>query len=175
MNKWIIIAFSALFLIGCSDTQSEDQSAPPVEEVEGATVGFSITDDGTIEEASGVPQEEKKRILALFEEYIQAFNDKDITRYMATIATNPKGFDYEEERAYTLSTFEQYDIIRTVEDLTIVKYNEEEAQVHANVTVQLKELATSNEVESVGKQVTVLIKEDGRWGISSVHGMMENN
>lgn len=175
MNKWIILAFSALFLIGCSDQQSEGQSEAQIEEVKGATVGFSMADDGSIEEASGVPEDEKQKILALFEEYIQAFNDKDIERYMATIAKNPKGFDYNEEREYTLSTFDVYDILRTVEDLTIVKYNETEAQVHANITVQLKELETGNEVESVGKQVTVLVKEDGKWGISSVHGMMENN
>lgn len=175
MKKWIIMVLSALFLIGCSDAQNdEDQKQEATEEVKGATVGFSMT-GGTIEEASDVPFEEKEKILALFNEYIEASNEEDIDRYMATIAKNPKGFDYEEDRQNTLAIFETYDVTRTADNITVVKYSEDEAQVYADVTVTTKEFATNNEFVSEGKQVTVLIKEDGKWGISSIHGMVENN
>lgn len=175
MNKWVIMVFSAILLVACGDAEeSTPQQTEPIEEVKGTTVGFSMT-GSTIEEASGVPEEEKQKILALFEEYIQASNTEDIERYMATIAKNPKGFNYDEDREYTVSIFETYDVIRTAEDITIVKYDEEEVQVYANVTAHLKESSTDNEVTHEGKQVTVLIKEDGQWGISSIHGIGENN
>ncbi|MER2108695.1 MAG: nuclear transport factor 2 family protein [Solibacillus sp.] len=176
MNKWIIMVFTTLLLIGCSDAQG-DGTEPQVEskeEIKGATVGFSMT-GGTIEEASGVPEDEKEKIVALFNEYIQASNDEDIERYMATITENPKGFDYEEDRQNTLAIFETYDVTRAADNITIVKYSEDEAQVYADVTVTTKEFATNNEFVSEGKQVTVLIKEDDQWGISSIHGMVENN
>lgn len=175
MNKWLIMVLSAFFLVGCNDAKSEEQDqVEKAEEVKGATVGFSMT-GGTIEEVSGVPEDEKQQILALFNEYIQASNEEDIERYMATIAENPKGFDYEEDKQNTLSIFETYDVTRVADNITIVKYSEGEAQVYADVTVTTKEFATNNEFVSEGKQVTVLIKEDGDWGISSIHGMVENN
>lgn len=176
MNKWVMMLFSTLFLMGCSDAQSEDVETPAEvkEEIKGTTVGFSMS-GGAIEEASGVPKDEKQKIVALFNEYIQASNDEDIERYMATITENPKGFDYEEDRQNTLDIFETYDVTRTADNITIVKYSKDEAQVYADVTVTTKEFATNNEFASEGKQVTVLIKEDGQWGISSIHGMVENN
>ena len=47
-------------------------------------VGFSITGD-TIEEAANIPAEEKERILAVFNAYIEAFNEKDVEGYMNTL------------------------------------------------------------------------------------------
>lgn len=181
MNKWIITVLSAILLVACGNEESarlsdkvEKEQLESKEDIQGETVGFTMNDDGTIEEASGVPEDEKEKIIALFEEYIQSFNDKDIERYMKTIAENPKGFNYEEERNYTLETFDMYDMTRIAEDLTVVKYSKDEAQVHANLTIHLTELATGNEVTGIGKQVTVLTKENGQWGVSSVHRMMEN-
>lgn len=176
MKKWLIMVLSILFLMGCGDAANEavERQTESAAEVEGATVGFSMT-GGTIEEASGVPEDEKQNILAVFNEYIAASNDENIDRYMATIAKNPKGFDYEEDRKNTLAIFETYDVTRTADNITIVQYRENEAQVYADVTVTTKEFATNNEFVSEGKQVTVLIKENGTWGISSIHGMVENN
>lgn len=176
MNKWFILSFLMVFLIGCSNPETKDVDEQSEQEVDvkGQTVGFSMK-GGTIEEVSGVPEEEKEKILALFNEYIQASNDEDLDRYMATIAKNPKGFDYDEDRKNTQEIFETYDVTRAAENITIVKYNENEAQVYANMIVTTKEFATNNEFVSEGKQVTVLVKEDGQWGISSIHGMVENN
>ena len=58
--------------------------------------------------------------------------------------------------------------------MTIVKYNEEEAQVFANLNIEMTEEATNTEVSSQGRQVTVFVKEDDAWKVSSVYYIGEN-
>ena len=53
---------------------------------------------GAIEEASGVPAEEKEQILAVFNVYIDTLNEQDIDGYLDTLST--KDYDIEEERAF---------------------------------------------------------------------------
>lgn len=64
--------------------------------------------------------------------------------------------------------FNQYDVKRTAEDITIVKYSDDEAQVFSNLTTETKEIDTGAELSGVGRQVTVLKKEDG-WKVSSIY------
>ena len=60
--------------------------------------------------------------------------------------------------------------------MTIVKYNEKdaEAQVFANLKIEMIEEATNTEVSSQGRQVTVFVKEDDAWKVSSVYYIGEN-
>ena len=44
----------------------------------------------TIEEAAGVPAEEKEQILEVFDVYIDTFNEKDIEKYMDTLSNTQK-------------------------------------------------------------------------------------
>ena len=106
---------------------------------------------------------------ASFEEYINAFNDKDLTRYLATLSKNTKSFDYNEQEESVQLEFEQFDTTRTVDTVTIVKYKEKEAQVFANVGIARTEKASGQSVEVQGRQVTVLVPEDDTWKVSSIY------
>lgn len=64
--------------------------------------------------------------------------------------------------------FNQYDVKRTAEDITIVKYSGEEAQVFSNLKTETKEIDTGAELSGVGRQVTVFKKEDSRK-VSSIY------
>ena len=161
MKKGFVAVFFALALAACNDEQNIDlqQSKQIIEE---GTVGFEIA-GGTIEEASGVSAEEKQQLVEAFEEYIDAFNAKDIERYAATLSKNPKGFNYEEDKKAA------HNIERLATDITIVKFLGEEAHVYANLAIKTVEIATGAELSSKGRQVTVFVKEDGGWKVSSVY------
>ena len=64
--------------------------------------------------------------------------------------------------------FKQYDINRSAEDITIVNYKADEAQVFSNLTTNTKELETGAEMSGTGRQVTVFVKED-LWKVSSIY------
>lgn len=160
---------AVLTLTACNDKDNEKLSAEETTQViEEGTVGFEISGD-SVEEASGVPEDEKAYLLAAFEEFIVAFNEEDIDRYMAKVSKNPRGFDYDEDREVALKTFEQYTIEREFEDVTVVKYKENEAQVFANLTGKWTEEATNAVLESSGRQVTVFVKEDDAWKVTSIY------
>ena len=169
MKNWLIAAMAVFMLAACGDKDEPLTVEQQAEVIDDGTVGFEIL-GGNIEEATGVPKEEKQQIVSAFKEYIAAFNSKDIDRYMATVAKNPKGFDYEQDREEAMKIFAAYDIERIAEDITIVKYNEKETQVYANLTVEMVELETKTPLQSKGRQVTVFVKEDDAWKVSSVHG-----
>lgn len=131
-------------------------------------VGFEMV--GTdIEEAQNVPAEEKKSLLEAFELYISAFNEEDIEKYMSVIATEPEGFDYQGEEKFVKETFAQYEVNRTAEDVTVIKYNENQAQVFASLAISLKQESTGGKLDRTGRQVTVFNKEDGNWRVTSVY------
>ncbi|MFC4353585.1 nuclear transport factor 2 family protein [Chryseomicrobium palamuruense] len=131
-------------------------------------VGFEIA-GGVIEEAQNVPEQEKQQIVQAFEQYIEAFNHENIDDYMARISENPKGFDYEAEKEFVQETFEEYDTKRTPSDVTIIKYDEQEAQVFANLEIELEQHSTGGKVTTNGRQVTVFTKEDNNWLVTSVY------
>ena len=176
MKKWLLALVTALVLAACGDTDTADDTAKTNDEIiEEGTVGFEVLGE-SIEEASGVPAEEKEKILAAFNEYIAAFNAEDIHRYAQTTSKQAKGFDYELDLQEAQKVFDSYAINRQAEDVTIVKYNEKEAQaqVFANLNIEMTEEATNTEVSSQGRQVTVFVKEDDAWKVSSVYYIGEN-
>ncbi|MDN4492188.1 nuclear transport factor 2 family protein [Ureibacillus aquaedulcis] len=178
MKKWLMLALALFVLTACNNTEdnktedsnSEDPTASTQEtETETETeVGFEAV-GSEIEQAANVPKEEQVAILAAFDEYIAAFNAKDIDRYVQTLSKNPKGFEYEEDVNAAKQAFAQYDIERTATDTTIVKYSEEEAQVFANLDIQMTEIETNAALASSGRQVTVFAKEDDAWKVTSVY------
>nr|WP_106783708.1 nuclear transport factor 2 family protein [Lysinibacillus timonensis] len=168
MNKMIIALLAAILLTACGNKEQEVNMKETEQIIEEGTVGFEVMGEN-IEEAADVPSEEKKAIISVFDEYIASFNSKDIDRYVATLSKNPQGFSIEEDKAAAEAAFEQYDIKKTPSEITIVKYSDEQAQVYANVLTETKEIASGNEFSDEGRQVTVLVKEDGEWKVTSIY------
>jgi hypothetical protein len=156
--------------IAPSDAQSvTDHGAKDKSEV-----GFEMA-GGNIEEATNVPKKEKAAIMAAFNEYMDAFNEENIDRYMNTISKKPEGFNYETEKTDVQAAFKEYDITRSAENATIIKYDENNAQVFANLKTNLVQPSTGAKLERNGRQVTVFVKEDGKWLVTSVYFMMETS
>ncbi|MFP3917221.1 nuclear transport factor 2 family protein [Lysinibacillus telephonicus] len=167
MKKWLMLAVALLMLTACNNKEESNIESSVASNKE-TTVGYEMLGD-SIEEADDVPKDAEKEILAAFDEYIASFNSKDIDRYINTLSKNPQGFDVNEDIEVAKNVFAQYDINRTASDVTIVKYNEEEAQVYANLDVKMTEIKTNTELNSSGRQVTVFVKEDNNWKVTSVY------
>lgn len=167
MKKWLI-AVMALFVLTACGNEEKSVSPEKLDKTnEDETIGFEILGD-SIQEAANVPEEEKTKILSAFESYITAFNEKDLERYKEIISKNAKGFKYEDDIQAVTAAFEQYDVNRIADDVTIVKYENDEAQVFSNLTTETKEIETGTELAGVGRQVTVFVKED-EWKVSSIY------
>ena len=167
MKKWLVTVMAMFMLAACGDNEKQTSPEDIQKTIDDGTVGFEILGD-SIQEAANVPEEEKDQILSAFDEYIAAFNEKDLERYKEIISKNAKGFKYDEDVQAVSEVFEQYDVNRIAEDVTIVKYNKDEAQVFSNLKTETKELETGAEMSGVGRQVTVLVKED-QWKVSSIY------
>ncbi|CAM5191160.1 SnoaL-like protein OS=Ureibacillus acetophenoni OX=614649 GN=SAMN05877842_101174 PE=4 SV=1 [Ureibacillus acetophenoni] len=169
MNKWLIAVFAVFLLAACNDKEEQNVNLAETEQViEEGTVGFEIMGDN-IEEVAGVPTEEKEAIIAAFDEYIASFNAKDIDRYVNTLSNNPQGFEVEEDMLVAEKIFEQYEISKVASDVTIVKYSENEAQVYSNILTDMTEIASGTELQDEGRQVTVFVKENGNWKVTSIY------
>lgn len=171
MKKLLLVVMASLVLAACGN--KEEPSAKNPDETTDDPIGFELLGD-SIEEAANVPAGEKESLIAMFNEYIEAFNAEDIDRYAATLSKNAKGFDYNQDLKEAEKAFSQYSINRQSEDVTIVKYDEQEAQVYANLKIEMTEEATSTDLNSEGRQVTVFVKEDGAWKVSSVYYIGNN-
>lgn len=168
LKKGVLAVLTLLVLTACSNKE-EDLSAKQNQQTnDDQTAGFQMN-GGEVEKAENVPAKDQQAILAAFDEYIAALNAEDIERFTQTLSKNPKGFEYEEEKAYVAKAFKEFDTKRDVENITIAKYNETEAQVYANMALHMVQLETNVEHESAGRQVTVFVKEDNDWKVSSVY------
>ncbi|QUW21621.1 nuclear transport factor 2 family protein [Sporosarcina sp. Marseille-Q4063] len=179
---YIAIVVGILFVLGaCSADKNNSSEHGSVEDGETTTnngaidhgvddkqVGFNMS-GGKIEEAADVPDAEKEQILEAFTIYIDAFNEKDIDKYMETLSKHSEVFDLEEERSYMGEQFKEYDLNREVSDTTIVKYSEKEAQVFATLKTTVKQISSGLEFDQLGRQVTVFTKDDGNWKVSAIH------
>lgn len=153
-----------------SKNTSEDQAASnSTSSKSDDQIGFTLNDDGTVDEAKNIPQAEKKAILAAFNEYIDAFSSKDIDRYADTISKDPRGFDYDEEMDYIKKLFKDYNIKREAKDVIIQKYKKDYAEVYAKIDNIVKQEDTS--FNQPVRQVTVFAKQDGKWGVTAIRIM----
>ena len=163
MKKWLL-ALACVMVLALAACSNKEEETPKDD-----GVGFQLSGDN-IEEATNVPADTKKEIIAGFEEYINSFNDKDLTRYLATLSKHTNSFDYAEQEKSVAQEFEQFDTTRTVDKVTIVKYKEgKEAQVFANIGIARTEQASDQSAEVQGRQVTVLVPEDDTWKVSSIY------
>ena len=181
--KWLLAPAAALLLLaGCGgdeegNTNSTDDSNAPAGQqsaighgTEDGAIGFEMADDGSIEEASGVPEEEKAAILESFDRYIGTFNNGDIDGYLEVLATGEDAYDPDQERAAFEQMAAQYDKVeRTPSDMTVVSYEESEAQLFANLETTLVEKETGESLTEKGRQVTVFTKQDGKWKVKEVY------
>ena len=176
----VILILTALFLSACGNDEAatntnsandgetaSDKSALEHGVTDQSEVGFEMA-GGEIEEAKGVPKEERQAILSAFDTYMAAFNEEDLEKYLSVIATNPEGFDYEEEKKFIEDTFAEYKVNRTAEDITLIKYDENQAQVFASLQISLEQESTGAKLDRSGRQVTVFANEDGEWRVTSV-------
>ena len=185
MKKIVLTGTMALLLVlgACSDKEDTKTGQGSVDDGESVNeygsidhgvdenqVGFNI-DGGEIEEAAGVPAQEKIALMDAFDTYIHAFNNEDVDEYMGTLSKEPKSFTIEEEQTYIEEIFADYEINREATDVTIVKYAEDEAQVFSNLNTKLKQKSTALETSRTGRQVTVFAKEDAEWKVTSVYYM----
>ncbi len=184
MKKMIIAAGLILTLAACSDSEEPSVNENTVEDGNAANennavdhgidedkeekVGFTVDDEGNVIEAE-VPEEQASELLAAYDEYIAAFNAEDIDRYMNTIAQDPDGFDREEDKAALAQAFEAYDSQYETSDETIVKYEEDRAEVFATLNVKMKDANSDDAIEQSGRQVVVFEKENDGWKVTSVH------
>jgi len=181
MKKMFVpISMSVLLLLGaCSSDEGNSTGSGSVNDgevksdygaidhgVKDKEVGFSL-DGGVIEEASGVPAEEKEQILAVYNVYIETLNEQNIDGYLDTLS--PEDYDIEKERAFMKEQFSDYELNREVSNVTIVKYSDKEAQVFSNLNTSYKQLSTGLVTKQDGRQVTVFTKNDGDWKAASVH------
>ncbi|WP_313892609.1 DUF4440 domain-containing protein [Psychrobacillus sp.] len=178
----ITLAAIVLFLAACTNNdETQQNSGSATDNVPSDTlkttdhgvedksdVGFEMSGNN-IEEAENIPKQEKSAIIAAFDEYMAAFNEEDIDRYMKSISKKPEGFNYDTEKADVQDVFKQFDTIRTAENVTIVKYDETHAQVFAQLNVALEQESTGAKLDSKGRQVTVFAKEEGKWLVTSVY------
>lgn len=175
-------AVLTLLLTACNNNEDTNQNTGSVNDTaptnsqtttdHGATdkaeVGFEMA-GGNIEEATNIPAKEKTAIIASFDEYMEAFNEEDIDRYMNIISKNPEGFNYDDEKVVVEQTFKDYNTIRTSDNVTIIKYNDKQAQVFANVHIALEQPESGAKLDRDGRQVTVFNKEDSKWLVTSVY------
>lgn len=187
MKKMILAASVALLLAACSDSEepsvnsntaddgnvSNENNAVDhgVEDVEGEEkeeVGFTLNDKGEAE-AAEVPEAEAEKILAAYQEYIDAFNAEDVDRYMEVIAKEPDGFDREEDRAALTEAFTNFDTSYKPSNETIVEYEENRAEVYAQIEVTMAEPNSDKSAKQSGRQVVVFKNEDGAWKVTSLH------
>lgn len=136
------------------------------DEQENDDIGFSLDGSG-VEEAANVPDEQKEAIVAAFNRYIETLNEGDVDAYLETLSSD--GYDLDEERAATEQLLATHELTRTPEDLTIVKYSKEEAQVFTTMETAVKDKESGKQDVSEGRQVTVMANEDGKWKAKAVH------
>lgn len=187
MKKMLVVIGIMLTLVACSDSEESSVNENTVEDGNAANennaidhgivedekektedVGFTVDDEGNII-AADVPEEPAKELLTAYKEYIDAFNSEDIDRYMNMIAEKPDGFDREEDQAALIQAFDAYDSVYETSDETIVKYEENRAEVFASLNVKMKAANSEDAVEQTARQVVIFKKENNEWKVSGVH------
>ncbi len=175
----LLLTLTALLLTACSNDESTNSgSVNDGESVNGSNalehgvtdqgeVGFEMA-GGKIEEATNVPDEQRQAILSAFDTYMKAFNDEDVETYMSVIANEPEGFEYAEEEQLVRKTFKEYNVDRTADNITLIKYDKNQAQVFANFNISMVQESSGAELDRSGRQVTVFANEDGEWKVTSV-------
>ncbi|MGE7917495.1 YybH family protein [Viridibacillus sp. NPDC093762] len=153
------------------ETKTEKSAATEETNEDDQEIGFEMV-NGEVEAAKNVPAEEEKALLQAFDEYIAALNAEDLERYSKTLSKNPTGFDLEEDVEYQKLNFENFDIKHTAKDVHVVQYDENEAQLLSQITVEV-ELENGEPFKQAARTNTVFVKEDGKWLVTRVAAIGE--
>ena len=176
------IGMSTLLLGACgADEEKKEESAKKTEEVspsedpatdEAASLTQMtqiVEDASALEEAEGIPDEDKTAINAAFDQYINAFNEEDFESYMSVISKTPVNFKYEDEERYVKQIFDSVDSKRTVDNVKIINYAAgKKADVYAEIKATTKDPNSDKEVTRSGKQVTVFHKKEDGWKVAAI-------
>ncbi|MFI8687521.1 hypothetical protein [Rossellomorea sp. NPDC077527] len=128
-----------------------------------------VEDASALEEAEGIPEEEKTAINAAFDQYINAFNEEDFDSYMSVISKTPVNFKYEDEERYVKQIFDSVDSKRSVDNVKIINYAAgKKADVYAEIKATTKDPNSDKEVTRSGKQVTVFHKKEDGWKVAAI-------
>lgn len=153
-----------------NENGSIDHGVKEKGELDGEDGGYSIN-GVAIEEAVNVPSEAKEAILETFERYIDTLNAGEVDAYLETLSAD--GYDIDEEREATESMLATTELTRTPDDITIVKYTENEAQVFATMKIEVKDKDSEEAEITSGRQVTVLTQKDGNWKVNSINAIAD--
>ncbi|MDX8343194.1 hypothetical protein [Rossellomorea sp. YZS02] len=177
------IGMSTLLLGACGadEEKKEEKEAAKTEEVspkedpatdEAASLNQMtqvVEDASALEEAEGIPEEEKTAINAAFDQYINAFNEEDFDSYMSVISKTPVNFKYEDEERYVKQIFDSVDSKRSVDNVKIINYAAgKKADVYAEIKAMTKDPNSDKEVTRSGKQVTVFHKKEDGWKVAAI-------
>ena len=177
------IGMSTLLLGACGadEEKKEEKEAAKTEEVspkenpatdEAASLNQMtqvVEDASALEEAEGIPEEEKTAINAAFDQYINAFNEEDFDSYMSVISKTPVNFKYEDEERYVKQIFDSVDSKRSVDNVKIINYAAgKKADVYAEIKATTKDPNSDKEVTRSGKQVTVFHKKEDGWKVAAI-------
>ncbi|KIL46607.1 hypothetical protein KP77_27340 [Jeotgalibacillus alimentarius] len=171
----------AVVLAGCSDEESTDTNANSADDGltgEGQEThapdsstqseeGIVFDEEGNVESAE-VPAEAKEEIMAVFDQYIETFNNKDLEGYMDLLLFGEDYYNEEEEREALEEVFTQFDVQREVVEQTISGYEEGSAEVFSNMELTTTDPASGAEVTRSGRQVTIMKEVEGEWKIASI-------
>lgn len=128
-----------------------------------------VEDASALEEAEGIPEEDKTAINAAFNQYITAFNEEDFDSYMSVISKTPVNFKYEDEERYVKQIFDSVDSKRSVDNVKIINYAAgKKADVYAEIKATTKDPNGDKEVTRSGKQVTVFHKKEDGWKVAAI-------
>jgi ketosteroid isomerase-like protein len=128
-----------------------------------------VEDASALEEAEGIPDEDKTAINAAFDQYINAFNEEDFETYMSVISKTPVNFKYEDEERYVKQIFDSVDSKRTVDNVKIINYaSGKKADVYAEIKATTKDPNSDKEVTRSGKQVTVFHNKEDGWKVAAI-------
>jgi len=169
-NKLIGLVLIGVFLLAaCSNNDNSTDKKAENTQKQTKTTNENVTTNTkkpSLKETKDIPAAEKKALLAVTNQYIKAFNEKNLDAYMETISKNPTSFKYDEEKAYTKKVFDNMDIKMDPTKISVIGYKSNDA----NVYLELKTTITSKREKLVktSRQINTYHKENGQWKLISI-------
>ncbi len=176
----IFMLVGALMLAACgkeeeSSDKQEDTKVTTNNEQENSNASSSEnigeSTPPPIQEAENIPAKEKKALLAAFDQHVKTFNQKDLDGYMSTISKNPTSFKLDEERDYIKNIFETTDIQINPQNVIIIDYKDNEANIFTEMKTIVSETGSKKKVEQLSRQINTFKKEDGQWKLNATFAM----
>lgn len=121
--------------------------------------------------AADIPKEEEKALMAVMKQHIDAFNSKDLDRYMETLSKKPESFSYDDEKDYMKKVFSTMDLEMSPKQMFIIEYSDKEASVFTDMKTRAVDPESKKEIVSVTRQINTLRKEEGGWKMIATFAM----